>query len=184
MIYCLAWLSAPAISNLHVCLLLPPPPPLIIYILWKPQNMLLSYLIISCILFLQSSLNGFSFESTRWVGEIFWCFVFWCAVSQFSSFWWLWYLSWHLFFNIFCSVLKLTGFIVFVHAGSLQGLHNLHGSYNVGNMRGTLSSRNSSMNSIPSPGVQQPNGSFPVKDLIQVTYMLLSLRCIWFQKFC
>ncbi|XP_013610836.1 PREDICTED: probable NOT transcription complex subunit VIP2 isoform X2 [Brassica oleracea var. oleracea] len=63
----------------------------------------------------------------------------------------------------------------FHHSGSLQGLHNLHGSYNVGNMRGTLSSRNSSMNSIPSPGVQQPNGSFPVKDLIQVTYMLLSL---------
>uniref|UniRef100_A0A0D3ECV2 Uncharacterized protein n=1 Tax=Brassica oleracea var. oleracea TaxID=109376 RepID=A0A0D3ECV2_BRAOL len=61
------------------------------------------------------------------------------------------------------------------YSGSLQGLHNLHGSYNVGNMRGTLSSRNSSMNSIPSPGVQQPNGSFPVKDLIQVTYMLLSL---------
>ncbi|CAH8297303.1 unnamed protein product [Eruca vesicaria subsp. sativa] len=44
--------------------------------------------------------------------------------------------------------------------GSLQGLHNLHGGYNVGNMQGTLSSRNSSMNSIPSPGVQQPNGSF------------------------
>ncbi|KAG5376347.1 hypothetical protein IGI04_040943, partial [Brassica rapa subsp. trilocularis] len=37
---------------------------------------------------------------------------------------------------------------------------NLHGSYNVGNLQGTLSSRNSSMNSIPSPGVQQPNGIF------------------------
>ncbi|XP_013738372.2 probable NOT transcription complex subunit VIP2 isoform X1 [Brassica napus] len=45
-------------------------------------------------------------------------------------------------------------------AGSLQGLHNLHGSYNVGNMQGSLSSRNSSMNSLPSPGVQQANGSF------------------------
>ncbi|WZY81013.1 hypothetical protein YC2023_027397 [Brassica napus] len=41
--------------------------------------------------------------------------------------------------------------------GNLQGLHNLHGSYN---LQGTLSSRNSSMNSLPSPGVQQPNGSF------------------------
>ncbi|KAL0709969.1 hypothetical protein Bca4012_016947 [Brassica carinata] len=46
----------------------------------------------------------------------------------------------------------------FHHSGNLQGLHNLHGSYN---LQGTLSSRNSSMNSIPSPGVQQqPNGSF------------------------
>ncbi|CAN6975789.1 unnamed protein product [Brassica oleracea var. botrytis] len=43
------------------------------------------------------------------------------------------------------------------HSGNLQGLHNLHGSYN---LQGTLSSRNSSMNSIPSPGVQQPNVSF------------------------
>ncbi|CAN8253320.1 unnamed protein product [Cochlearia groenlandica] len=49
----------------------------------------------------------------------------------------------------------------FHHSGNLQGLHNIHGSYNVGNMQGTLSSRNSSMNSIPSAGgVQQPNGSF------------------------
>lgn len=48
----------------------------------------------------------------------------------------------------------------FFRAGNLQGLHNLHGSYNVGNMQGTLSSRNSSMNSLPSPGVQQANGSF------------------------
>ncbi|CAH8296614.1 unnamed protein product [Eruca vesicaria subsp. sativa] len=45
----------------------------------------------------------------------------------------------------------------FHHPGNLQGLHNLHGSYN---LQGTLSSRNSSMNTIPSPGVQQPNGSF------------------------
>uniref|UniRef100_A0A1J3HUC2 Putative NOT transcription complex subunit VIP2 n=1 Tax=Noccaea caerulescens TaxID=107243 RepID=A0A1J3HUC2_NOCCA len=48
----------------------------------------------------------------------------------------------------------------FHHTGNLQGLHNLHGSYNVGNMQGTLTSRNSSMNSIPSAGVQQANGSF------------------------
>lgn len=61
---------------------------------------------------------------------------------------------------IVCSVLSLCSFYVFLHAGNLQGLHNIHGSYNVGNMQGTLTSRNSSMNSIPSAGVQQPNGSF------------------------
>ncbi|CAL9244283.1 unnamed protein product [Arabidopsis halleri] len=48
----------------------------------------------------------------------------------------------------------------FHHTGNLQGLHNIHGNYNVGNMQGTLTSRNSSMNSIPSAGVQQPNGGF------------------------
>ncbi|KAL1208525.1 putative NOT transcription complex subunit VIP2 [Cardamine amara subsp. amara] len=48
----------------------------------------------------------------------------------------------------------------FHHTGNLQGLHNIHGSYNVGNMQGSLTSRNSSMNNIPSAGVQQPNGSF------------------------
>ncbi|CAN8248501.1 unnamed protein product [Cochlearia groenlandica] len=48
----------------------------------------------------------------------------------------------------------------FHHTGNLQGLHSIHGSYNVGNMQGTITSRNSSMNSIPSSGVHQPNGSF------------------------
>ncbi|KAJ4872563.1 putative NOT transcription complex subunit VIP2 [Raphanus sativus] len=75
----------------------------------------------------------FSFQFARWVRQIFSWFLFrtvWCTFSCFSSFWW-----WNL-----------------------QGLHTLHGSYN---LQGTLSSRNSSMNSIPSPGVQQqPNGSF------------------------
>ncbi|XP_010535513.1 PREDICTED: probable NOT transcription complex subunit VIP2 [Tarenaya hassleriana] len=46
----------------------------------------------------------------------------------------------------------------FHHNGNIQGLHNIHGSYNIGNLPGTLASRNSSMN-IPSPGVQQPSGS-------------------------
>ncbi|KAM7254359.1 hypothetical protein ACFE04_028591 [Oxalis oulophora] len=48
---------------------------------------------------------------------------------------------------------------VFHHSGGLQGLHNLHGSFNVPNMPGTLTSRNSTMNNVPSGGVQQPTGS-------------------------
>ncbi|KAK4255003.1 hypothetical protein QN277_008066 [Acacia crassicarpa] len=48
---------------------------------------------------------------------------------------------------------------VFHHSGAIQGLHNIHGSFNVPNMPGTLVSRNSTINSIPSGGVQQPTGS-------------------------
>ncbi|CAI0475084.1 unnamed protein product [Linum tenue] len=48
---------------------------------------------------------------------------------------------------------------VFHHSGTIQGLHNLHGSFNVPNMPGTLTSRNSTMNSVPSGAVQQPTGS-------------------------
>ncbi|XP_008385195.3 probable NOT transcription complex subunit VIP2 isoform X4 [Malus sylvestris] len=48
---------------------------------------------------------------------------------------------------------------VFHHSGSMQGLHNIHGSFNVPNMPGTLTSRNSTINNVPSGGVQQPAGS-------------------------
>ena len=44
-------------------------------------------------------------------------------------------------------------------AGAIQGLHNIHGSFNVPNMPGTLTSRNSAINNVPSGGVQQPTGS-------------------------
>ncbi|KAA8549547.1 hypothetical protein F0562_001435 [Nyssa sinensis] len=48
---------------------------------------------------------------------------------------------------------------VFHHTGTIQGLHNIHGSFNVSNMQGTLASRNSTINNVPSSGVQQPTGS-------------------------
>ncbi|GMY10748.1 probable NOT transcription complex subunit VIP2 isoform X1 [Fagus crenata] len=48
---------------------------------------------------------------------------------------------------------------VFHHTGAIQGLHNIHGSFNVPNMPGTLASRNSAINNVPSGGVQQPSGS-------------------------
>ncbi|XP_062171722.1 probable NOT transcription complex subunit VIP2 isoform X2 [Alnus glutinosa] len=48
---------------------------------------------------------------------------------------------------------------VFHHSGTIQGLHNIHGSFNVPNIPGTLTSRNSAINSVPSGGVQQPTGS-------------------------
>ncbi|XP_047310682.1 probable NOT transcription complex subunit VIP2 [Impatiens glandulifera] len=49
---------------------------------------------------------------------------------------------------------------VFHHTGTMQGLHNIHGNFNVPTMPGTLVSRNSSiMNNVPSSSVQQPSGS-------------------------
>ncbi|GAB4836190.1 Probable NOT transcription complex subunit vip2 [Ancistrocladus abbreviatus] len=50
---------------------------------------------------------------------------------------------------------------VFHHTGTIQGLHNVHGSFNVPNMPGTLTSRNSTMNGVPSGAVQQPTGNLP-----------------------
>ncbi|EEF32138.1 probable NOT transcription complex subunit VIP2 isoform X1 [Ricinus communis] len=48
---------------------------------------------------------------------------------------------------------------VFHHSGTIQGLHNIHGSFNVPNMPGTLTSRNTTLNNVPSGGIQQPTGS-------------------------
>ncbi|ESW04126.1 hypothetical protein PHAVU_011G069400 [Phaseolus vulgaris] len=48
---------------------------------------------------------------------------------------------------------------IFHHTGAIQGLHNIHGSFNVPNMPGSLTSRNSTINNVPSGGVQQPTGS-------------------------
>ncbi|ESR37965.1 hypothetical protein CICLE_v10027964mg [Citrus x clementina] len=47
----------------------------------------------------------------------------------------------------------------FHHNGTIQGLHNIHGSFNVAPMQGTLASRNSTINNVPTGGVQQPTGS-------------------------
>nr|GEW64904.1 probable NOT transcription complex subunit VIP2 isoform X1 [Tanacetum cinerariifolium] len=48
---------------------------------------------------------------------------------------------------------------VFHQSGSLQGLHNLHGSFNVPNMSGTLGSRITTAVNIPSSGLQQQSGN-------------------------
>ncbi|XP_055829195.1 probable NOT transcription complex subunit VIP2 isoform X3 [Solanum dulcamara] len=45
------------------------------------------------------------------------------------------------------------------HSGNIQGLHNVHGSFNVPNMPGTLGSRNTAINNVPSSGVQQSGNS-------------------------
>ncbi|KAL3850724.1 hypothetical protein ACJIZ3_012606 [Penstemon smallii] len=47
---------------------------------------------------------------------------------------------------------------VFHHTGNIQGLHNIHGNFNVPNIPGTLGSRSSTMNNIPSSAVQQAAG--------------------------
>ncbi|KAG9442272.1 hypothetical protein H6P81_018126 [Aristolochia fimbriata] len=48
---------------------------------------------------------------------------------------------------------------VFHHSGTLQGLHNIHGSFTVPNLPASLSSRNSAMAGMPSTAVQQPAGN-------------------------
>ncbi|KAG6505492.1 hypothetical protein ZIOFF_037848 [Zingiber officinale] len=45
--------------------------------------------------------------------------------------------------------------------GGLQGLHNIHGSFNLPNVPGSLASREAAMGGVPSGGVQQPGGSSP-----------------------
>ncbi|GFQ06361.1 probable not transcription complex subunit vip2 [Phtheirospermum japonicum] len=51
------------------------------------------------------------------------------------------------------------GSSVFHHTGNMQGLHNIHGNFNVPNMPGALGSRSTTMNNIPSSGVQQAGGN-------------------------
>ncbi|CAA0835112.1 NOT2 / NOT3 / NOT5 family [Striga hermonthica] len=48
---------------------------------------------------------------------------------------------------------------VFHHTGNIQALHNTHGNFNVPNMPGALGSRNTTMNSVPSGGLQQAGGN-------------------------
>ncbi|KAK1256838.1 hypothetical protein QJS04_geneDACA024224 [Acorus gramineus] len=47
----------------------------------------------------------------------------------------------------------------FQYSGAMQGLHNIHGSFNVPNMPSSFASRNSTVGGVPSTGVQQPGGS-------------------------
>ncbi|KAK2370930.1 putative NOT transcription complex subunit vip2 [Trifolium repens] len=48
---------------------------------------------------------------------------------------------------------------IYQHTGGIQGLHNMHGSFNIPNMPSTLTSRNSTINSMPTGAVQQPASS-------------------------
>ncbi|CAK9314470.1 unnamed protein product [Citrullus colocynthis] len=47
---------------------------------------------------------------------------------------------------------------VFHHSGG-GGLHNIHGSFNIQNISSAITSRNSTINNVPSGGVQQPTGT-------------------------
>ncbi|KAG6494717.1 hypothetical protein ZIOFF_042478 [Zingiber officinale] len=49
----------------------------------------------------------------------------------------------------------------FHSSGGLQGLHNIHGSFNLPNVPGSLASKEAAMGVVPSGGVQQPGGSIP-----------------------
>lgn len=64
--------------------------------------------------------------------------------------------------------------------GALQGLHNIHGSYNLPNMPGSLASRNAAMGGVPSGGVQQPGGNIP-SGRFASNNILVALTQVWSQ---
>lgn len=100
----------------------------------------------------------FSFKSAWQHWTIFYYFFlwpFWCSISCFSSYWYMLVLLSFVLCNISLSFVILR----FLIAGTIQGLHNIHGSFNVPNMPSTLASRNSTISNVPSGGVQQPTGS-------------------------
>lgn len=78
----------------------------------------------------------------------------WGSVSSFPSCWWV-----DVSGVIFCQNSSQLILVSFLSIGSIQGLHNIHGNFNVPNLAGTLGSRNSGLNGVPSAGVQQQNGS-------------------------
>ena len=66
--------------------------------------------------------------------------------------------------------------------GTIQGLHNIHGSFNIPNMPGSLASRNSTINGGHPGGIQQPagslsNGRFPIN------HLPTALSQVWFWRF-
>lgn len=66
------------------------------------------------------------------------------------------------FFFLFCFSCTLYSYkltLLWFLTGNLQGLQNMHGSFNVPNMQGTLGSRNATINSVPSSNVQQASGN-------------------------
>ncbi|MCL7039824.1 hypothetical protein MKW94_015869 [Papaver nudicaule] len=48
---------------------------------------------------------------------------------------------------------------VYNHSGTMQGMQNMNGNFNVQNMQGTLTTRSAASNGAPSSGLQQPIGS-------------------------
>ncbi|KAI5396635.1 hypothetical protein KIW84_062732 [Lathyrus oleraceus] len=66
--------------------------------------------------------------------------------------------------------------LIYQHTGGIQGLHNMHGSFDIPNVPSTLTSRNSSLNSMPSGAIQQPTQVFLVEDFHQIIYLLLCHR--------
>lgn len=98
-------------------------------------------------------------------------------------------LGWFLF--VFFPLFVIASFVL---TGNMQGLHNIHGNFSVANMPGALGSRSTTMNNIPSSGVQQAAGNLssgrfgsnniPValsqarfSSLIMYMRCLLCLRC-------
>ncbi|KAG6474104.1 hypothetical protein ZIOFF_068028 [Zingiber officinale] len=69
-------------------------------------------------------------------------------------------------------------------SGGLQGLHNIHGSFNLPNVPGSLASREAAMGVVSSGGVQQPGGSIPSGRfssnnlLVALSQIFFSCRCL------
>lgn len=96
--------------------------------------------------------KGISFKSFRqhWsLISFFFPSSIWCSFPSLSSLWWV--KAGFLLLSHTYADLSINFFLT----GSIQGLHNIHGSFNIANMHGALGSRNTAINTVPPNGVQQ-----------------------------
>lgn len=97
------------------------------------------------------------FKSSRrcWADFYFIFQSVWCSLPDLSAHWCEYFAGVNHFI---LSLIQFHNCYLFA-AGSIQGLHNMHGSFNIPNMPSTLTSRNSTINSMPTGAVQQPTSS-------------------------
>lgn len=63
--------------------------------------------------------------------------------------------------------------------GTIQGLHSIHGNFNIPNMPGSLASRNSTINGGHPGGIPQPAGSLS-NGRFSINHLPASLSQVWF----
>lgn len=97
----------------------------------------------------------FNLQSSWFYRQAF-CNVIFCSISYSSRFSSLWCDFSPSIFVLKCATPQ---HYQNVCAGGVQGLHNIHGSFNVPNIPPSLASRNAALSGVPSSGVQQPGGS-------------------------
>lgn len=136
----------------------------------------------SCALSFVVISQWFSFEFTRWFGQIVYCFLFWtiwCTVSLFSSYWWVLFLSWPS--SIFCVVLNLYNFYIFFMQEIFRDFIIFMGTIMSGTCKVHLHQETQVWIVYHLPEFNNLMGVFPVEDLLQIIYLLISLRCMLFK---